>query len=96
MLRFDICCTAAPHDLRRTAATMCGELGLSEAGIALCLDHQASKDENGKPLPSVTRKVYNLATRIRVAKKREVLDAWAVELRRIIGEPAATERRLAA
>ena len=88
-----------PHDLRRTAATMCGELGLSDAGISLCLDHQASKDENGKPLPSVTRKVYNLATRIRVAKKREVLDAWAVKLRRIIGEPvgqAETELRLVA
>jgi integrase len=84
-----------PHDLRRTAATMCGELGLSESAIALCLDHQANKDENGKPLPAVTRRVYNLATRIRVAKKREVLDAWAIELRRIIGEPAA-ERRLAA
>jgi integrase len=77
-----------PHDLRRTAATMCGELGLSEAGISLCLDHQANKDENGKPLPAVTRKVYNLATRARVAKKREVLDAWAIELRRIIAEPA--------
>jgi integrase len=25
-----------PHDLRRTAATTCGELGLSEAGISLC------------------------------------------------------------
>ena len=77
-----------PHDLRRTAATMCGELGLSEAGISLCLDHQASKDENGKPLPAVTRKVYNRATRIHVAKKREVLDAWAIELRGIIGAPA--------
>jgi integrase len=76
-----------PHDLRRTAATMCGELGLSEAGISLCLDHQANKDENGKPLPAITRKVYNLATRARVAKKREVLDAWAIELRRIIGKP---------
>ncbi len=85
-----------PHDLRRTAATMCGELGLSEAAIALCLDHQANKDENGKPLPAVTRRVYNLATRARVAKKREVLDAWAVELRRIIGEPAAAELPLAA
>ena len=85
-----------PHDLRRTAATMCGELGLSEAGISLCLDHQANKDENGKPLPAVTRKVYNLATRARVAKKREVLVAWAVELRRIIGEPAAAELPLAA
>ena len=85
-----------PHDLRRTAATMCGELGLSEAGISLCLDHQANKDENGKPLPAVTNRVYNLATRIRVARKREVLDAWAVELRRIIGEPAEAGLRLAA
>ena len=76
-----------PHDLSRTAATMCGELGLSDAGISLCLDHQANKDENGKPLPAVTRRVYNLATRNRVAKKREVLDAWAIELRRIISEP---------
>jgi hypothetical protein len=66
---------------------MCGELGLSEAGISLCLDHQANKDENGKPLPAVTRKVYNLATRARVEKKREVLDAWAAELRLIISEP---------
>ena len=74
-----------PHDLRRTAATMCGELGLSEAGISLCLDHQANKDENGKPLPAITNRVYNLATRNRVARKRTVLDAWAVELRRIIG-----------
>jgi integrase len=75
-----------PHDLRRTAATMCGELGLSEAAISLCLDHQANKDDDGKPLPAITRKVYNLATRIQVAKKRDVLDAWAVELRRIVGE----------
>ena len=78
-----------PHDLRRTAATMCGELGLSEAAISLCLDHQANKDDDGKPLPAITRKVYNRATRIQVSKKREVLDAWAVELRRIIGEPVA-------
>ena len=75
---------------------MCGELGLSEASIALCLDHQANKDENGKPLPAVTRKVYNRATRIMVAKKREVLDAWAVELRRIIGETGGRGAALAA
>jgi len=89
-----------PHDLRRTAATMCGELGLSEAGISLCLDHQANKDENGKPLPAVTNRVYNLATRVRVAKKKTVLDAWAIELRRIIGGPVKAieydQRRLAA
>lgn len=28
-----------PHDLRRTAATVAGELGFSEAAIAKCLDH---------------------------------------------------------
>jgi hypothetical protein len=61
--------------------------GSTHPGISLCLDHQANKDENGKPLPPVTRKVYNLATRARVAKKRAVLDAWAIELRRIICEP---------
>jgi integrase len=89
-----------PHDLRRTAATMCGELGLSDAGISLCLDHQANKDENGKPLPAITAKVYNRAVRIRVATKRKVLDAWAIELRRIIDEPEKAiecdQRRLAA
>ena len=69
--------------------------GLSESSIALCLDHQANKDENGKPLPAVTRKVYNRATRIMVTKKREVLDRWAVDLQRIIGEPA-TQQRFAA
>jgi integrase len=79
-----------PHDLRRTAATMCGDLeDVSDAGISLCLDHQANKDENGKPLPAITRKHYNLATKKRVAEKRKVLDAWAVELRRIVGEPVA-------
>jgi hypothetical protein len=86
-----------PHDLRRTAATMCGELeGVSDAGISLCLDHQASKDENGKKLPAITKKVYNKATRKRVNEKRRVLDAWAVELRRIIGTTEGAEQRLAA
>ena len=85
----------SPHDLRRTAATMCGNVGLSESDIALVLDHQSGKDENGKPLPAVTNRVYNLATSARVARKRTVLDAWAIELRRIIAEPAA-ELRLAA
>jgi hypothetical protein len=48
---------------------------------------QSKDDESGKPLSAVTRKVYNLATRARAAKKREVLDAWAIELRRIVGVP---------
>jgi integrase len=77
----------SPHDLRRTAATMCGELELPDAKISLCLDHQSSKDENGKPLPAVTRKHYNLATRIVLKKKRDVLDPR--------GDRAAADHRLA-
>jgi integrase len=76
-----------PHDLRRTAATMCGNLGLSESAISQCLDHQATKGEDGQPLPAVTNKVYNLSVVGRVERKRKVLDAWAVELRRIVGTP---------
>jgi integrase len=85
-----------PHDLRRTAATMCGDLGLSESGISLCLDHQATKGEDGQPLPAITNKVYNRSVIGRVERKRKVLDAWAVELRRIIGEPAVIELPIAA
>ena len=77
---------------------MCGELELPDGKISLCLDHQPSKDENGKPLSAVTRKHYNLATRIVLKKKRDVLDPWAAELRRIVSEPAQAtdELRLAA
>jgi integrase len=75
-----------PHDLRRTAATMCGNLGLPESAISQCLDHQATKGDDGQPLPAITSKVYNLSVVGRVERKRKVLDAWAVELRRIIGD----------
>jgi hypothetical protein len=62
----------------------------------LCTDTvEANKGENGKPLPAV-RKVYNRATLVHVAQKREVRDAWAIELRRIIGMPGEAEQRLAA
>jgi hypothetical protein len=76
------------HDLRRTAATMCGNLELSESAISQCLDHQATKGEDGRPLPAITNKVYDLSVVGRVDRKRKVLDAWAVELRRIIGDVA--------
>jgi hypothetical protein len=42
-------------------------------------------------ITACTRKVYNRATRITVTKKRDVLDRWAVELRRIIGEPVVDQ-----
>jgi hypothetical protein len=73
----------APHDLRRMAATMCGHLGLSASTISQCLDHQAKED--GQPLSAITSKVYNLSVAGRVDRKRKVVDAWATELRRIVG-----------
>jgi integrase len=85
-----------PHDLRRSAATMCERLRLPGADISLCLDHQTNVDENGERTPVVTQEVYSLAFDARIERKRKVLDAWAVELRRIVGEPAAAELPLAA
>jgi integrase len=89
-----------PHDLRRTAATIAGRW-FSDAEIAPCLDHQPTKDANGKPLSAVTGKHYNHQQRKNMAEKRRVLYRWAAELRRIIDEPVQvkavdTERRLAA
>src|ERR1700688_3262250 len=43
-----------PHDLRRTAATLAGDLGFDDAWIAKCLDHAASKKQE-QIVPSVTR-----------------------------------------
>jgi integrase len=82
-----------PHDLRRTAATLAGDLGFDDAWIAKCLDHAASKKQE-QTVPSVTGKVYNHSKRMK--EKRAVLDGVAAELRRIIGEPAETELRLVA
>ena len=82
-----------PHDLRRTAATLAGDLGFDDAWIAKCLDHAASK-KSEQIVPSVTGKVYNHSKRMK--EKRAVLDGVAAELRRIIGEPAETGLRLVA
>jgi integrase len=82
-----------PHDLRRTAATLAGDLGYDDAWIAKCLDHAASK-KSEHIVPSVTGKVYNHSKRMK--EKRAVLDGVAAELRRIIGEAAEAGLRLAA
>jgi integrase len=81
-----------PHDLRRTAATLAGELGFSDAVIAKCLDHAVTKDD-GEKVSRVTG-VYNQSKRMQ--QKRAVLDGIATELRRIIGEPVQAELRMAA
>ncbi|RXH26448.1 MULTISPECIES: hypothetical protein [Bradyrhizobium] len=73
-------------DLRRTAATLAGELGFSDAAIAKCLDHAVTKDD-GEKVARVTG-VYVRSKRMN--QKRNVLDGVAAELRRIIAEPAPT------
>jgi integrase len=82
-----------PHDLRRTAATLAGDLGFDDAWIAKCLDHAVSK-KGDAIVPTVTGKVYNHSKRMK--EKRAVLDGVAAELRRIISKPAAQELGLAA
>jgi hypothetical protein len=55
--------------------------------------------EDGIRLPPVTGKHYIHAEDRELQEKREVLQAWAAELRRIIGEPVKRvdrELRLAA
>jgi integrase len=73
-----------PHDLRRSSATLAGDLGFDDAMIAKCLDHAVSK-KGEAIVPSVTGKVYNHSKRMK--EKRAVLDGVAAELRRIIGKP---------
>ncbi|MGL3108908.1 tyrosine-type recombinase/integrase [Bradyrhizobium sp. BR 1432] len=85
-----------PHDLRRTAATLAGDLGFDDAWIAKCLDHAVTK-KGDTIVPTVTGKVYNHSKRMK--EKRAVLDGIAAELRRIIAGPvtqAETGLRLVA
>jgi integrase len=71
-----------PHDLRRTAATLAGDLGFDDAWIAKCLDHAATK-KGDAIVPSVTGKVYVHSSRMQ--EKRAVLNKVGAELRRIVG-----------
>jgi len=82
----------SPHDLRRTAATLAGELGFSEAAIAKCLDHAVTKDD-GEKVQRVTG-VYVHSKRMN--QKRAVLEGIAAELRRIVGAAPAAKLRAAA
>ncbi|TFW55741.1 site-specific integrase [Bradyrhizobium sp. MOS001] len=77
-----------PHDLRRTAATLAGDLGFDDAWIAKCLDHAASKKAE-QIVPTVTGKVYNHSKRMK--EKRAVLDGVAAELSRIVGGQTSTK-----
>ncbi|KGT73763.1 hypothetical protein MA20_41905 [Bradyrhizobium japonicum] len=79
-----------PHDLRRSAATLAGDLGFDDAVIAKCLDHAVS-GKGDVIVPTVTGKVYNHSGRMK--EKRAVLDGVAAELRRIIKEPQGRVRK---
>jgi integrase len=72
-----------PHDLRRTAASLCGDIQIPDAEIAKCLDHQKGAGENVAETPSVTGRVYVHSKRL--TEKRAVLDALDAALREIVG-----------
>ena len=77
-----VCAPFTPHDLRRMAATLAGDLGFDDAWIAKCLDHAVTK-KGDAIVPTVTGNVYNHSKRMK--EKRAVLDGITAELRRIIG-----------
>ena len=67
------------HDLRRTVATMMGELGIDSDTIGLVLNHRK---------PGVTTRHYDHSQR--EAAKRAALDRWAQRLTQIRTEKPAT------
>jgi len=71
-----------PHDLRRTCATLAGDLGYTDAEIAKCLDHR--KDRGDDAAPTVTG-VYVRSERIN--EKRELLDDVAAKRARSSASP---------
>jgi integrase len=66
------------HDLRRTVATMMGELGIEADTIGLVLNHRK---------PGVTTRHYDHSTR--ETAKRAALDRWAQRLAQIVTETPA-------
>lgn len=66
------------HDLRRTVATMMGELGIDTDTIGLVLNHRK---------PGVTTRHYDHSTRD--AATRGALDRWAQRLDQIVTEATA-------
>lgn len=73
-----------PHDLRRTAASLMGSIGISRATISLCLDHTIKIDDHGA-VAAVTGKHYDQDPRIE--EKRAALQRLADEIRLIISAP---------
>jgi integrase len=68
------------HDLRRTAATYMGEMGIPDRDIEGVLNHISARR-------GVTRRHYDRARR--EDGKREALLLWAIHLERLVGEARA-------
>ena len=67
---------ATPHDLRRTIATHMAHIGISDRIVGRVLNHGTELRR------TITSRVY-----IRhdyLPEKRQALEAWAVELKRIV------------
>ncbi|UGY16335.1 tyrosine-type recombinase/integrase [Bradyrhizobium septentrionale] len=80
-----------PHDLRRTAASLMGNIKVPRSTISLCLDHTIKSDDHGA-VSAVTGLHYDQDPRI--GEKREALQRLADELRRIIAEPAEAQEEM--
>ncbi|UGY24966.1 tyrosine-type recombinase/integrase [Bradyrhizobium septentrionale] len=80
-----------PHDLRRTAASLMGNIKVPRSIISLCLDHTIKSDEHGDVSP-ITGKHYDQDPRI--AEKREALQLLADEIRRIVAEPVQAQEEM--
>ena len=68
---------ATPHDLRRTAATHMARIGISERIVGRVLSHGTEQRR------TITSQVY--IHHDYAVEKRQALDAWAMELGRIVG-----------
>ena len=71
---------ATPHDLRRTVATHMARLGIPDRFVGRVLNHGTELRR------TITSKVY--ITHDYADEKRETLEAWAIELDRIIARHA--------
>jgi integrase len=80
-----------PHDLRRTAASLMGDIKVPRSIISLCCDHTIKKDEHGA-VAAVTGKHYDQS--LRIDEKREALQKLADEIRRIVGEPMQRQEEM--
>jgi integrase len=88
-----------PHDFRHTAATLLVERGFMDSDVSIALGHTFKGERvpgvraAGPRAPAVTLGYIHSH---RLPQKRQIMQAWADELRLIIGEPEQTEQRRAA